>query len=250
MKQIKKFILVGISLILMIGLTGCLNKNFRNLSDSEIIKQIQTKMKTEMDKINFEVNFNDYEFKVNTGVEIQSNYGKVTIKDKRYNYDPIEIYDGNFEVLDKAKIGTNPIIFVGHGYQNYVDNVLLNDKARGNNLDEALRVSGGKLLKMSQVPGSRGRGEMGIEVSLEEAKDARGNGYYYILPTSLATEDYEGFFKGKKSREVNYSDFVEKMNYLVVLVIETKDNITEELKNKMQEYYNEEYVLIVLRKGE
>lgn len=251
MKKIKKLILVLMSFALMISLTGCLNKNIRNLSDSEIIKQIQAKMKEEMNKINFEVDFEDYEFKVNTGVEIQSNFGKVTIKDKRYNYDPITIYDGNFEVLDKEKIGTNPIIFVAHGYQDYVVNNIFNNEELGNNLDEALRVSGGEL-PSARTSDLSSNDVLSLDYPVRERlekewRDAefKGSILFFEAYTKQDKQQYLSHFKNQKTKDFNYNDFYKKINFLTVVDILIRDkNIVGEMEMKVQKMYNPSYLLI------
>lgn len=113
------------NIIIVIGglsvLSGC-TQSKSNMQDAEIVQQIQTKIKEEMKRIEFDVDFADYDFGVNT-TQTQGSVGTVTLKDKRYGGDPITIYKGSFQSIEQDKIGMNPLMFIYRGYIAYVDEV-------------------------------------------------------------------------------------------------------------------------------
>lgn len=117
-KHIKLFV---VALTILVFATGC-SVLPTDKSDEKIIQTIKDKMKTEMDRIGFTVNFDDYEFTLRkSGAYVYG--GWVYLKDKRYDQEPVIVYDGNFEKLDIEKIGADPLAFVYAGYLDYLDTV-------------------------------------------------------------------------------------------------------------------------------
>ncbi|MGL4662805.1 MAG: hypothetical protein ACRCV7_03855 [Culicoidibacterales bacterium] len=231
-----------------------MNRNIRNLSDKEIVRQIQEKMKEEMDKLHFEVDFSDYEFQVNTGVEIQSNFGTVTLKDKRYNYDPIEIYDGNFEVIDTNKIGVNPILFVAQGYQNYKETGLINTadfKKEVQNILEILKlknIEGKQLPFRSTIPYEGKKYAYVANINkLDKIRYIVNYSTVFGTKGRMNDEEYLEFFNQKTTRGINYETLEKKLKYEVVVTFKVNSIVEDyEIKNIQNTIENKNIIINII----
>lgn len=253
-KHIKLFV---VALTILVFATGC-SVLPTDKSDDKIIETIKDKMKTEMDRIGFTVNFDDYEFTLRkSGAYVYG--GTVSIKDKRYDQPKITVYDGYFdERFDENEIGINPIAFVAHGYQDYVMKTLVNDKSRGNNLDEVLKISGGRVEADDMhgtggLSGNKGGTVTGDPGSLETIllpNNLYGYGDYYTCFNYLDDFEYNQLFAGKSTTNFDYYEFTENADFVVIVIVLVASNIKniEELQRKTNTLYNNQYTIFKLEK--
>lgn len=209
----KRIFLILVACIIGISVTGCVGYS-QNLSDEEIIKQIQTKMKEEFDKLHFTVDFSQYEFDVKVTQSFGS-VGKVTVKDKRYNYDPVIVYDGAFGDesknvgLKQEEIGTNPVIFVYHGYLNYLDEM---SKETHQIVQKYLDGKGIKYQK-TNFHTRDFSGHIRYPFSLEikngilQKDIGRQSEVFLWEEPKIAIKDYVAYYEGKNSLGIDYKEY-------------------------------------------
>lgn len=249
-RKVIKYGIFGI-IILALGwnLSQCTGGNPGNMKQYEIINQIKTKMKKEMDAINFEVNFEDYEFKVEVPQSL-SDFGYVTLKDKRYNYEPIRVYDGNLQKLEEDQIGVNPIIFVYSGYLDYLnkrDEVVkqkIQEYFKNRNIDYSLmkfheRDFTGTVVypfSLEIVNGTPNRNEI-------DASEI----FLWKKENKLSINEYMDYYKNKKALNFDYENYDLFMSKGVLYSYKVRNikNLVE-IESEIRSIINQDRVFVQL----
>lgn len=262
MKKVIKSLLICVSGLAL--LTGCSKGELDssgtnygyvdNLSHEEVYRQIKEKMKSEMDKIGFTVDFSNYEFYTKI-MQTEGVTGTVSMKDKRYpNYGSILVYQGDFgskkknQTIDLTKVAINPIIFIENGYQDYVVKNVFNNKELGNDLDGALKETRGEVIEFISGYNYPERGYPSGNNSPEKVlKYTSISTTNFLYSKTFITEEvYIDYFRNKNNIYFDYETFFKKMNFfaLVGIYINKTDSEITDIQNNMTRYFNQETLVI------
>lgn len=233
--------ILAVILTLCTGLTllsGCVGHP-DNLSNEEVLKQVQAQMKEEMNKIGFEIDLNDYEFKVELHQSLGSS-GEVTMKDKRYNYKPLKIYNGSFISIEKDNVCSDPLAFIYSDYVQYIDEI----SSESNKVIQDYLLKQQIKYRVDTIGGTTFTGKPIRAYTLEIVngkvvldKTAPNSELFLWEGKAPTLDEYFGYFRNKSTENFDYSAFDLANSKGVVYCYEllSKDETKQEDIAKLQE---------------
>lgn len=262
MRKILKLLLGSVAGLFF--LTGCLfsptkssGASTDNLDGEVIISQLKEQLKKNMNKLGFEVNVDDYSYKVKASPQTFATSGSVLMSDKRYEdmgYFPV--YSGELgskksnKTIQLEKVSNEPLSFVAAGYANYIVENIFTNETYGINVNSVKQLTKGEVLPFAldyhHVYENQVEEVYNPEFSLNQLHI---NDTTFLNSTiKIKNEDYLQFFRGKKSKDFDYNALRIKMGYVanVGIYVDITDNELDKLKKEIKNFYNKEILVVTV----